>query len=178
MTKDEDVSWFTSGRPLTRRRFNGLGGVTLTREAPRAQLTDTMNRAMLLTHIHATGSQFATDYPPVVVESLMVSGLPVNMGNAYAPISVFSGSTGFALGVPRVVMTGQPIVMGVRLADGFDGPVHASAGIVGFEVWPDGHEVDPLSRVLHETKDPDEAAELANYLARAAKDWKAQRETK
>lgn len=77
MTKDDDVSWFTSGRPLTRRGFNGLGGVTLTREAPRAQLTDT--------------------------------------------------------------------------------------GIVGFD-----HEVDPLSRVLHETKDP-------NDLARAAKDWKRNR---
>lgn len=166
---------FVQGRPNTRRSFNGLGGATLTRAQPEAHLTDTMNRSMLVTHITATGYQFASKYPPVIVKYLTISGLPVNMGNMYMPISVFGGNTGFALGEPRLVAVGQEIRLGVRLKEAHEfvagQTVGVSAGLVGFELWPEDYEIDPfapLMLVLGQIKDPDKARELLLHLADVA----------
>lgn len=105
-------------------QFNGLGSVAITAGST-GNLTDTINR-----NIWGKGIVLDSDDPPsILVTAITVAGLPINIGSAGAPMSVFRhDSTRFGIQFGRrIALTGQAVRVSLS---NIDTSGHTVSGVV------------------------------------------------
>jgi hypothetical protein len=122
---------------VTENQFCGLGAIEIparTEKGPGvAKLQDCINRNIWLKSIVLDGSD-GQDH--VLVSSIVVAGLPINVGNQATPLVMFSANStrsGVSLG-RRLSLVGQTVV--VSLENHSDKPVFVSGGIICDEMNP------------------------------------------
>lgn len=109
---------------VTENQFDGLGSDSMTAGGT-GQLSDTMNR-----NVWAKGFVLDSDDPPsVLVTSITIAGLPVNIGNEGAPLSLFaSNSTRFGIQFGRrPILVGQRVVIDLL---NIDSSGHIASGVL------------------------------------------------